>query len=332
MAARQRYEQLETGIIVQNIVILIISATAAFAIGFLINRGGTCAVAASRDLLSGREIDLFVGFLMAAASAGMVTLPLRDWLAVAEGSGVMPFGVTVLAGASLVAIGAVLNDACLLGSLWRLGNGETRLLLLPIGLAVGFWLAQQLGIQAHVSAKQVMHLPTIWVVLGFACLLAMSLFTMHRWGCGRMAGSISLSASMILLGLFGSILFILHPGWTYADMVYYLVEPTMERLPFTLPLVIPALMTILGAGIAAQLSGQFALKRPTLVSVARTLGGGFFMATGATMIPGGNDSLLLGAVPTGSSAAILAYLIVSALVLVALLALRGLRINSAITL
>ncbi len=49
---------------------------------------------------------------------------------------------TLLLGAVVFGCGALLNDACLLGSLSRLGDGELRLLLLPAGLTSGVALTR----------------------------------------------------------------------------------------------------------------------------------------------------------------------------------------------
>jgi uncharacterized protein len=315
-----------------DVILTLFSVVAAFLIGFLISRGGTCAVAAARDTLEGRGAGLFVGFAVASASAGLIAFPLRFSLGLGTDVTSTAIGVHLMLGTTLVAAGAILNDACLLGSLWRLGNGEVRLLLLPFGLAAGFWLARHFGLEAHVQSAPGNLRAQMSLVAFFGVILALALWIMRRRYGARMAGQLSLGGSMALLGMLGGVLFVLHPGWTYADVVHIVVEPTMDRLPLTITFALPAIMTILGAGVAARLAAQFRLVRVTGLTGLRTVIGGALMAFGAAMIPGGNDSLLLGSIPAGSGSAVLAYLMISLFVYLMLSALRVMRLETMIDL
>lgn len=296
----------------------------AFGIGYLINQGGTCAVAASREVVAGRPPSLFLGFALAAGTAGLVTLPLAQWLGPAghlAGGGA--FGWPLLLGACLVAIGAVLNDACLLGSLWRLGNGEIRLLLLPVGLAIGFYAVQATHFGAIAAAQP--RMPSLAIVVSaFALLALLAAAVLILVDRNRMAGQIPLVISMALLGIAGSVLFVVRPGWTYADVVRLAVAPPMKMISRGIGIVLPASMTIIGALVAAIQARTFRLTRLNIAAVVRTLFGGAIMAFGAALIPGGNDSLLLGAIPSGSQTALAAYLLMNLMIFV-LIALIGKR-------
>lgn len=293
----------------------VVAAIVAFLIGYLINQGGTCAVAASREVVSGRPPSLFLGFILAAGAAGLLTLPLAGALGPIGHVGA--YGVVaapLFIGACLVAIGAVLNDACLLGSLWRLGNGELRLLFLPLGLALGFYMAHIFAFEQHPLSVAPVTKPVV-LILTFLAVLIASTFALRKTDKHRMAGRMPLALSMALLGFAGSFMFVVRPGWTYADLVKLAVAPSKGVLALGFGVALPALMTIGGALTAALRAKTFALSLPAPMQLARTITGGIFMASGASMIPGGNDSLLLGAIPSGSLSGTIAYLTMNALIL-----------------
>jgi uncharacterized membrane protein YedE/YeeE len=85
---------------------------------------------------------MFVGFLAASAAAGLVAVPIV-WTGTL-GATLAPstsINFLLLIGAIAFGLGALINDTCLLGSLARLGDGEMRLLALPLGLTIGILAA-----------------------------------------------------------------------------------------------------------------------------------------------------------------------------------------------
>lgn len=283
---------------------------AAFAVGHAANRGGTCAVAASRQLVTRRSAGLLLGFLLATAIAGLVSLPLA-WLTGRGTSlpGSAPIGGMLLIGAVLLGIGASINGACLLGSLWRLGNGEVRLLALPFGLALGTCLANRLGLGVRLApnpntAPGSDALPLI----GLSLVMALMLFPMLGDADGR-----PIRRAMVVLGLGGALLYGLAPGWTYAEAVQRVVLPPMMNAGSLL--LAATACTVAGAVVSAKQAGSLVLQRPDLAGTARALAGGLLMALGAALVPGGNDKLLLSSVPTGSASAVLAFAMMSSVIL-----------------
>ena len=71
------------------------------------------------------------------------------------------------------------------------------------------------------------------------------------------------------------------------------------------PLLILAVLA--GALLAARARNRLRLRRPTCAAVARCLAGGLLMGTGAALVPGGNDALVLHAAPGLALHAALAY-------------------------
>ena len=141
----------------------------------------------------------------------------------------------------------------------------------------------------------------------FAVLAVLAAIVMLRLGGRRRAGRLPLVLSMTLLGVTGGVMFVLQPGWTYADVMRLCIQPSMANIGPGARLVAPALLTIGGAAAAAAQARTFRWSLPGAVDVLRTLVGGALMAFGAAIIPGGNDSLLLAAIPAGSASGALAY-------------------------
>ena len=95
-------------------ILLLLMMPCAFIFGFSVSQGGTCAVTAAKQLVYERHGTLLTGFAIAVGASGLICLPLA-WI----------FGNTVyltrdamispefIAGAALLGIGAVINDACL---------------------------------------------------------------------------------------------------------------------------------------------------------------------------------------------------------------------------
>ena len=159
----------------------------AFWMGYSVNQGGTCAVATAYEILHHRRPRLFIGLLAASATAGLVAVPMV-WLAGGSAMLAGTVGVSgkLLAGAVVFGIGATINDACLLGSLGRLGEGELRLVVLPVGLAAGFFVADGSGIGGNVQIDEsILSAPSTagyvaLAVFGATLVLALALVSRGR--------------------------------------------------------------------------------------------------------------------------------------------------------
>jgi len=295
---------------------LIILATAcAFTMGFAINQGSTCAVTASKELVRQHQASMLVGFAVATGAAGIICLPL-SWIAgdmvnLVRG---VPLSFGLLTGAILLGLGAVINDACLLGTVSRIGDGEVRFLALPLGLSLGFWAASH----QHVLAAGTGHSngfaePGLAGIAVVACFLAL-LLACWRWLGGRRFEERGwpLRRAMVVLGICGTLLFAVTPGWTYADAVQRAVEfdiPMAMAIGLGAPLAGLAMLT--GAVVSGLRARTFQYSRPTFETFARSIVGGAVMAFGATLVPGGNDTLLLASIPAATTSGIVAYLVMS---------------------
>jgi hypothetical protein len=301
----------------------------ALLVGWSVNHGGICAVAATRDLVERRDARLTIAVGFAAAAAGLVLLPI-SWLSSGQVhlAGSVPVGESLLFGAGLLGLGAVVNDACLLGSLGRLGSGELRFLGVPIGLALGYALTRIQPVTLHVSPSVLNH-PTLFggfVLSAFALLLLATGGRLIRDRMHIAERRQPLLLAMLVLGVCGTLLYAARPGWGYADAVQRGFGGAPMAMIDGAGGTWLALMTIAGSIGAALMAGRFDRRWPTPLSMARSVAGGVLMAFGAVRVPGGNDSLLLAGVPSGSPSGIVAYLTMTTSVAVLLVTIQQIRL------
>src|SRR5438046_2170899 len=115
----------------------IISVLCAGLMGFAIQRGATCTVAAVDEFVSKRKLNRLISMLEASlwVVGGLLIAQALHLLPK------MPAGYTVgwltIVGAMLLGLGAFVNGACVFGAIARLGSGEWAYVLTPLGFYVG---------------------------------------------------------------------------------------------------------------------------------------------------------------------------------------------------
>ncbi len=105
-------------------VAFLVAALCAAIMGFAIQRGATCTVAAVDEFVNKRR-------LRRLASMGEASLWVLGGLLIANALGLLGFmpagyaiGATTIAGGALLGVGAYVNRACVFGAIARLGSGE----------------------------------------------------------------------------------------------------------------------------------------------------------------------------------------------------------------
>lgn len=302
-----------------------LAALSAFVTGYALNQGTTCAVLAARQILEDRRPTMLLGFGVAAATAGLVWLPL-SWSGLVFLTPDRTIGGGLIAGAVLLGAGAVLNRACLLGSISRIGDGRLSYLGLPVGLFLGFVLADALRAQGSPSRPNLLGHPSevsmlflvafgVAVWLGWAILRSLG----DRAEDDRWSGRVA----MTVLGIAGALLFAAAPGWTLADAIR--IAAPHGAMPLMAATALGLFMFALlcaGAVASGMKRRSFVLRPPRPLAFLRSLAGGTVMALGASLIPGGNDSLLLAALPGATLAGFVAYGVMTAAVFALLMSRR----------
>ncbi len=113
------------------------AAICAGLMGYAIQRGATCTVAAVDEVVTQRSFRRFLSLLEAA-------LWVTGGLVLAQALHVLPamppgYAVSVwtLVGGVLLGLGAFIDGACVFGAIARLGSGEWAYVVTPIGFFVG---------------------------------------------------------------------------------------------------------------------------------------------------------------------------------------------------
>ena len=125
-----------------SFVVVIVSVLLAGTMGYAIQRGGTCTVAAVAQVLCKRRANRLQALLEAAiwVLGGLLIARTLEFEPPVP-AGYAFTGWTAL-GAVLLGLGASVNRACVLGAIARVGSGEWAYLATPLGFYLGCLLGQ----------------------------------------------------------------------------------------------------------------------------------------------------------------------------------------------
>ncbi len=315
------------------LVVWIVAVACVGAMGFAIQRGGTCTVAAVDEVLSERRAHRLAAMLEASLwVAGGLALAQLMHLA-----GSMPAGhsitVWTIVGGALLGLGAWVNRACVFGAVARLGSGEWAYAITPLGFYVGCLSVTTLFARPAAEALAegsplfgavavfgplfvAYALWRVWPGLralhgpGRAALLRQTIWAPH--------------AATIVIGVSFVVTLLLAGRWAYTDVLADLAR-AMSDASVGLPWLPLALLLALFSG--ALIGGLTAARwRSTPVSamqLLRCFSGGVLMGWGSLLIPGSNDGLILIGIPLLRPYAWLAFASMVVVIAAALLAQRA---------
>jgi toxin CptA len=301
-----------------------VAAFCAAVMGFAIQRGGTCTVAAMEELVNKRtarrllslgEAALWVsgGLLVAQALQLLPAMPpgypLNRW--------------TVLGGA-LLGLGAFVNRACVFGAVARFGSGEWAYLLTPLGFYLGCLSVGPLfaaGTHRKLAEGSPVLQAPAWAALLFLLFTAWRL-ARPLWGGLRLRDALaariwSPHAATTVIGIAFVLMLLLVGAWAYTDVLAELARGMAASLAARCLLLVALL---LGAVWGGWTVGRFRSTRITAAQSLRCLAGGVLMGWGSLLIPGGNDGLILVGMPLLWPYAWVAFLAMCASIGAALLA------------
>jgi toxin CptA len=267
--------------------------------GFAIQRGGTCTVAAVDEVLTRRRAGRLAAMLEAS-------LWVAGGLAIAQllhVTGSMPANHAVsgwtIAGGVLLGLGAWVNGACVFGAIARLGSGQWAYALTPVGFFVGCVSAAALfGRPAPVAADAPLTLPPAVLAPLFAMYAAWRLMP-ALWHARRARGALRMKvwaphAATIVIGITFVITLLAVGRWAYTDVLADLATGATATLGIGLLLLV-ALFA--GALLGGWTAGGWRPIAPATAQLARCMAGGALMAWGSLLIPGSNDALILIGIP-----------------------------------
>ena len=274
---------------------LAIAFAAAGAMGFAIQRGGTCMVAAVNEVVSERRISR-------GLALGESALWVSALLSLAGLAGFMngqhfsyTFGLAAIAGGLLLGIGALANGACVFGTIARLGTGDWNYLLTPVGFFFGslahalLALPSEQPVSAHPDARA-----TGLILVLFAPLLVLRIlrFVREAGRSGFAATLWNMHNATLVIGAAFFVLALSAGPWTYPEALARAAHS--GALPLALDMVLSVAL-LLGAVAGGWRMQKLAGWNPAAAFAC--FGGGALMGIGSAMIPGGNDNLTLVGIP-----------------------------------
>lgn len=272
-----------------------LSIIAAATMGMAIQRGATCMVAAVDEVYSSRSFSrsraLAEASLWVAGPIALATL-----LGVATPTIVaFPAGSMAIAGGLLLGFGALVNSACVFGSIARIGSGNWHYFLTPPGFFLGSWLHSALAFERTAVSAAPLPEPVGLAVVGlFAASMLLRL--LESIGAARRGALLNYfkqpQIATIAIGLTFVVLLTTAGPWAYTQVLDQLAHGGMGFRSLELALLAALLAGAIAGGwrdrIVFELDIQTALK---------CLAGGAMMGFGSALIPGGNDNLILSGIP-----------------------------------
>jgi toxin CptA len=271
--------------------------------GFAIQRGATCTVAAVDELLQRRSATRLVALFEASlwVAGGLLVAQRFDALGQAPAGHALT-GWT-FAGAALLGFGAFVNRACVFGAIARLGSGEWAYLATPLGFYLGC-LSVKAVFAAPAALPSAAGSPVLaapgwlaWVVLAVMGwrltrpLVALRHTSLRALVATRLWAPRSATA---VIGVTFVVMLLAVGAWAYTDVLAELASGMAHSLVARLLLFA---CLLLGAALGGWSAGRF---KPTPIAAAalvRCLAGGVLMGWGSLLIPGGNDGLILVGMP-----------------------------------
>lgn len=282
-----------------------LGALCAATMGFAIQRGGTCTVAAVDEWLRLRSARKLAALVEASVwvAGGLVILLSLGVLALPP-TGYALHGLT-LAGAAMLGLGAVVNRGCVFGTVARFGSGDWAYAATPVGFYLGCRIVADWATPPTPVAATRLG-PT---ALGGLALAAAAFFIWRIAASGRgqrghpvarlrqLLGQRLWSphAATTVIGITFLAMLLLVGMWTYTDGLADLAR----NMPLQSGLGRATLgLSLLLGSVAGGWPSRPRPRPPVRAgAVLRCAVGGALMGAGSLVIPGGNDGLILVGMP-----------------------------------
>ena len=327
----------------------LLALACAATIGFAAHRASLCNVRAVAEVLTQRSAHMLRSLLHAALWAclvgGLWTVMAGQPLVPARVPAVLTWSVI---GGLLFGIGAAVNGGCSLSTLHRLADGEVGMLATLAGFVVGVsldlalapWAGSARPLEWVASTAIWSRWPSAapWVLAAlviWAASQALALKSAAQSASPRtlrhtlLAPTYSLAVAAALMGVSAGVLYAAQGAWSYTNHLRTSVLHgwTGSAMPSAShSLLVFALLV--GMLLSARQRRSLAWRPPQRAGVwLRHLGGGVLMGAGAAMVPGGNDTLLLNALPSLALQAVVAYASLLAGIAMVLWAMRRARVS-----
>jgi toxin CptA len=310
-----------------------VSALCAAVMGFAIQRGATCTVAAVDELVTRRRGTRLVAIIEASVWVVAGLLFARTFGVAWTMPDGYAIGAATLVGGALLGFGAYVNRACVFGAIARLGSGEWAYVMTPLGFYVGCATVARLfpvTPLAHAAHASPVLQGSAWLaLLAAAFVIARVAYAFVDFSIGapwrlRVRPVATLGASTwsphvatTVIGVAFVVILLLSGAWAYTDVLAELAHGMASSLPARIGLLIALLAGAIFGGYSA---GRWRNTRVTAAGLLRCFVGGLLMGWGSLLLPGSNDGLVLVGMPLLLPHAWIAFLTMCVVIAVAMLA------------
>jgi len=289
-----------------------VSVLCAGLMGFAIQRGATCTVAAVEEIVGKRSLNRLISMVEAS-------LWVLGGLLIAQSLQLlpkMPAGYSIsywtVVGGVLLGLGAYVNGACVFGAIARLGSGEWAYVVTPLGFYVGCLTVGTLfspPAPSRLASNSPLFDEAMWLAVLFAGFMLFRIVSPllpsasdgARQTLGqRLRTAVATrvwsphSATAVIGITFVVILLLIGGTWAYTDVLVELARGMASSLLARIALVAAL---FLGALVGGYTAGRFRSTPIGATQLAKCFIGGAIMAWGSLLIPGSNDGLILICMP-----------------------------------
>lgn len=323
----------------------VVAAICAGLMGYAIQRGATCTVAAMDEVVRKRSFNRLGSMVEASlwvVGGLLIVQALRFPLTMPAGYAVTHLTVV---GAGLLGFGAYVNGACVFGAIARLGSGEWAYVAAPLGFYAGCvtfpYVFSSAAQQKLPYDSAVLH-ASAWVALPFGAFMLWRVARPLVRACAAPAAPaqsvlqnlgewISVRvwaprAATTMIGVTFVLMLLLVGAWAYTDVLAELARGMATNLAARCLLVLALLA---GAMLGGYTAGRWRSRPVTLAGLSKCFVGGLLMGWGSLLIPGGNDGLILVGMPLLWPYAWVAFLTMCVTIGAALVVERNFRGNAA---
>jgi uncharacterized membrane protein YedE/YeeE len=300
---------------------LVITAVLAAILGFSVHRASICTVRAIAELLYSRRGFMLMSIVKSMLWISVVTIPffLLSKASPAPAGAWQLSAMTTLGG-FVFGFGAAMNGACVYSTMARLADGEVAMAVTILGFGLGI-LGFVVLLDAAWLSRPSAGLPRIETLVGglsAATVVAFALYEAVRLWRTRspdqsmrqlvFAAQYRLSTAAMLIGLAAGLIYLIQGPVGYASTAQQSIEALLGRQgsPATARWVLVA-AAMTGMLISTLQRRSFRLDWKPRPSWLVNLLGGALMGFGVALAHGGNDSLVLYAIPIVSPHALPAY-------------------------
>lgn len=284
-------------------------------VGFTVRRAGICLVRATQEVIERKPPKVMIFIAQALLVALFVTLSATYIFSERINRSIsFPVDLRMLAAAFIYGIGIAINGACALGTLNALFSGRVSYLFTIIGFVVGYLaflsgdISQPIPIGYNTFQHSLIYSVSFFLSISFLMLFAKR--SANKNTLDEVIPTIAMANrfitdpvnreffAIVTLGLASGLLYLLGGSWDYTNWMMHCVL-SISDVEHLMPPHLGKTATGLISGIiiATIISKgfNFDLGRPKIY--LRNFLGGILMAFGAALIPGGNDTIILYAMP-----------------------------------